>query len=500
MTTPLPAPKVDSDWWKKFEDTRHLKSPQVKQALSVYQEAARQHDYHAMAAALSQVHTAAKALYDHEHQSMAQGELVNFLKAVKHAWEEAEKQAKASAPKQTISGPVRLWEIDMGDEVEKKYPNSWLEIKGYTVTLMVNGDIRELLEKEKAHAVAQTMVDDSHVLCDRAIAHILAVLHNFDPAKSGNPSLEGAKLAEHEAEKEIRATVTKLAAEVAKVPQVRWNHFLEQHAQYHSYQLKVAGDFVLGTLSLGAVVTGVVLAIPTGGASLALGIVATARGTAGLLTNCVDFCRDAEAVHQSLNEDLKALIGAYRGAFSGAVGAAEMTSTVLKSILGTHLPFLKTLSKCNSDYKLLQGKVAELAMNQNQVSKRTLTLLEQIEQLEKLLAHARSAEAHNIHEMVVRLQKTVHSGLDKTSELGASVSKAEKAMPAIEEMLKELNSTNPKYAEIFDKMLPALTNAGLGLGGFGTGIASATSAIEFGQAAVSLGTDIVKMINDARAN
>jgi hypothetical protein len=69
-------------------------------------------------------------------------------------------------------------------------------------------------------------------------------------------------------------------------------------------------------------------------------------------------------------------------------------------------------------------------------------------------------------------------------------------MPAIEEMLNELNGTNPKYAEIFDKMLPMLTNLGLGCSGFGTGVASATSAIEFCQAIVSLGTDIVKEAND----
>jgi hypothetical protein len=438
-------------------------------------------------------------LYEKQHQSMAQGELGNFLKAVKHAWDEAEKQAKAAAPKQTISGPVTIWEIDMGKEVEKKYRDSWLEIKGYTVSLTINGDIRVLLEKEKAHAAAQAMVDESQGLCEHAVAHILSVLHNFDPAKSGHPSLEGAKLAAHEADKEIRATVTKLSSDVAKVPQALWNRFLAQHAQYHGYQLKVAGDFVLGTLSLGAVITGVAFAIPTGGASLALGIVAAARGTAGLLRTCVDYCRDVEAVHEALDEDLKALLDAYKGAPSGSVAGAEVTSTLLKSILGTHVPFLKTLSKCNSDYKHLQGKVAELAVSQAKVSKQALTLLEQVEQLEKLMAHARSAEAHNIHEMVARLEKTVHAGLNKTSELGASVSKAEKTMPAIEEMLHELNGTNPKYAVIFDKTIPMLTNLGLGAGGFGTGVASATSAIEFCQAAVSIGTDIVKEINDHRA-
>jgi hypothetical protein len=49
---------------------------------------------------------------------------------------------------------------------------------------------------------------------------------------------------------------------VAKVPQARWNRFLEQHAQYHSYQLKVAGDFVLSTLSLVAIITGLFLGSP----------------------------------------------------------------------------------------------------------------------------------------------------------------------------------------------------------------------------------------------
>jgi hypothetical protein len=59
-----------------------------------------------------------------------------------------------------------------------------------------------------------------------------------------------------------------------------------------------------------------------------------------------------------------------------------------------------------------------VAVNQGKVSKQTLTLLDQAEELEKLMAHAQSAEAHNIHEMVVRLHKTVHDGLNKTSELG----------------------------------------------------------------------------------
>jgi hypothetical protein len=70
------------------------------------------------------------------------------------------------------------------------------------------------------------------------------------------------------------------------------------------------------------------------------------------------------------------------------------------------------------------------------------------------------------------------------------VSDADKNAPNLKKMLDALNSSNPKYAQIFDKVFPVVVNLTLAGANAGVGFKEASSTLDTVNTALGLFNDI----------
>ena len=73
----------------------------------------------------------------------------------------------------------------------------------------------------------------------------------------------------------------------------------------------------------------------------------------------------------------------------------------------------------------------------------------------------------------------------------ARVSSAEGNMKSLKRLLDGLNATNPKYADIFEKVAPRVTGVVLGAASGGVGINGAETTLETVAASVVLAKDLM---------
>jgi len=406
--------------------------------------------------------------------------------------------ASSKAPPQKMGGAVVIWKRDVSAEVQKKYPAKWLNWKGAVVQLKLNEDILDVLENEGDHATPAFMVDDANEACDKVVDEIIAKARSYEPLLvSGKKKPEDITA---ELSKDVKTLVTDLSITVSKIPQARWNKFVAQKKQYHEYKIKCAQEIALGTLGVIGGAAGVAASVPTGGASLALGIVSLVRSTAQLVRLGANLWKEAETVQDGLVADIGKLKMAYLDGMEKAkktVGAQEIGAGVLKGILGTHPPFIATVPKCEEDYKLWDNKVAHLAVNNREIAKEAVELLDKVIELEKTMATSKSKEAGKILDQVRKLRKVVNDGLDKASTLGGRVSQAEKMMPPMRQALDMLKEAVPKYADIFNKIFPIVVNLSLAGASAGEGFKTASGALDYYNTGLGLANSILSEIKDA---
>jgi hypothetical protein len=364
------------------------------------------------------------------------------------------------------------------------------------VQLKLNEDILDVLEKEEDHATPAFMVDDANELCEKVVDEIIAKARSLEPSllKGGKPEDISGQL-----EKEVKTLVTNLGIQVSKIPKARWDKFVAQKKQYKDYKIQSVQSVVLGTLGVIASGLSIAAAVPTGGATLALGIVGGVRSTAALIKTGADLWKEAETVQNGLVADIGKLKMAYLDGNEKAkktVGAQEIGAGILKGILGTHPPFIATVPKRQEDYKLWDNKVAHLAVNNREVSKEALALLDKVSKLETLMAGSKSKDAGKLLDKIRKLRKLVNDGLEKASTLGGRVSQAEKMMPLLKQALDMLAEAVPKYAEIFNKVFPAVVNLALAGADAGVGFKEATNALDYYNTAQGLANDLLSEVKN----
>jgi hypothetical protein len=500
-------PQFNEAWWKKARPLLFT-DPGLDKKLKDYEVAEDQFAYEKMLKSLGDIREMAKTIVGKCKDAdtvEAMKKYPNLISTkeneIKKKISEAKLKESENKPvPQKIGGSVVIWKRDVAEEVKKKYPVKWLDFKGCIVQLKLNDDILDVLEKEGDHATPAFMVDDANELCEKVVDELIAKAKLQEPAlkKGKKPEEASAELG-----KEVKTLVTNLGINVSKIPAARWNKFVAQKKQYKEYKIQSAQSVVLGTLGVIASGLSIAAAVPTGGATLALGIVGGVRSTAALLKTGSNLWKEAETVQNGLVADIGKLKLAYLDGMEKAkktVGLQEIGAGILKGILGTHPPFIATVPKCQEDYKLWDNKVAHLVVNNRATSKEALALLDKITQLEKVMANAKSKDAGKILDKIRKLRKVVNDGLEKASTLGGRVSQAEKMMPMLKEALDMLAETVPKYAEIFNKIFPAIVNLALAGADAGVGFKEATNALDYYNTAQGLANDLLSEVNEQVSN
>ena len=387
---------------------------------------------------------------------------------------------------------VVLWERDVSEQMRKAYKSKALpNLKGYSVELSLGGKLLKAFEKEKDHVTPQQMVEDAQELCDEVVADLNKDLKKLDT------DLDGAEEEEIEKrcdafEKEMAKQVKELGKKVAKVPEIRWQKFVDAKEQYKDYKIESGFKVTIGTL--GAIGSGLAIAaaVPTGGASLALGIVGGIRSGLGLAKLLHGLWQDLEDVQASAEKNLDILAERYKS--KGKLVANETGGNLINTIFGAE--FASTVGKVENDVKLWSNKLAGVTVNGHKLGAEAIGVLKDIDKLEKML---KSKKSRSIKAKIEKLQPQLEKLLSKAEEMNGRVGPSEKCLDAAEQLVKELNQKVPDLQKAFNTLLPIVTSLALAGANAGVGFKEAADALDYANTALGLANDLLSTVNDAVA-
>lgn len=490
-------PELNQKWWSKNKAKTMGKSGLGK-ALKDFEVAEEVNDPAKMLKALSEVKkklaVALKACNEKMHKDTIAA-IKKYPGIIQKRETEIKKKMAAApsggaAPKQKIGKDVTVWKRDISKEVLKVYSPDWLEtFRGFELKLTLNDDILDVLEAEGDLVTPAYMVEDAQKVGKAVIASIVQTMKKIDAASKGKTPQEVDKIRKV-FEPQVKKVMQSSAAALKKIPEARWKKFVGRKQQYKDYRIKAGFDVTIGILGTAGAAAGIV---GSGGAGLALGIVALVRSVAGLAKQVHDLAQEAEGVEKTLEKDLDTLMKRYRNAAGEAKktqGRDEVGGSVLKGILGVDAPFLATLPKCSGNYDLWDNKTAGLSVGGRKLSVNITKGLAACDKLEKMIKNVESKEARKILDKLRKGRASLDKSLNQCSTMMGRVSKAEKNMPKLKTMLDALNTSNPKYADIFDKVFPAVVNLTLSGASAGVGFSEAKTTLEFVNTSLGLFNDI----------
>ena len=331
------------------------------------------------------------------------------------------------------------------------------------------------------------MVEDAQTIGDEVLTKIAAAVEHIDGASRGKtPQQRDALRGKLPAliKSEMQAAEKKLKA----APAARWKKFVARAQQYKDYKIEAGVNLTIGVLGTAGAAAGIV---GSGGAGLALGIVALVRSVADTVKQIYNLSIEAEKVERDLEKDLNTLKNRYENAVGTAKqGASEVGVSVLKGILGTDPPFIAALPKCSDNMTLWDNKVAGITTIGRKLSGDITKAMAAVDKLETQIKGSDDVKVRKIVDNMKKARKSLDQSLTKCENQMARVRSAEKAMPVLKKMLKALEATNPKYADIFDKVFPKAVNLALSGASAGVGFKDAKTALDTANVALGLVNDV----------
>ena len=405
-----------------------------------------------------------------------------------------EDEVSGKVPVQKVGGPVIVWKREIGKDVLKgvKAKNIDLRFKA-TMQLKLNDDILDTLEKAKDNVSAALMSESAEKLGKKLIAGIIDIVDKVDAAVGKAADDQAADKLCSKAETEIKSLLEAQEKEIKKIPAMVWAEFVKRNNQYKDYKIKAGTDLAIQTLTVvgGAVATGAAAA-GTFGAGGAIGVVALVRDCANLAKQIYNLAIEAETVQKGLKGDIDTLTKAYRN--KARLIGQEATGTVLKAALSTDAPFIATLPKCNSNLELFDNKVAGLEVNGRKYASSVTKTLLKIGQLENDLQKLTNKNARKAFDKLVETRKNLDKSLIESSKMMKRVRKTKPDIEGLKKALDALNDSNPKYMQIFDKVLPVVVNLALAGASAGVGFVDAKSALDTANTALGLSNAVLNEV------
>lgn len=397
---------------------------------------------------------------------------------------------------------VVIWGREVASEVSKVYKSKTLPgLKGYKVELLISDQVLDVLEEDGGgQRIAAQMVEDAQKACEATVALLATELKKLD-AECLKGTEDSIKKRAASFDVFIKSEVNKLGAKLKAIPEARWKAWVATQAQYKKYKVDTGIKIVMGTL--GAVGSGLAIAaaVPTGGATLALGIVGGVKSGLELIKIGAKCAMEAEQVQKKVMLHLKAMSSIYGNCKgkSQKGAAKEAAMSALNALLPVELA--PTLNQITSDCGLWDNKLAGVEINADKAANNAMNNLKLTDGLESKLKSSKSKDAGKILDKIKKLRIEIDKSLTKCTDAGERVTKGRAAHEFItKKLLPELRSKQPKWVDVFDKVAPVAVNLGLAAGGGADAFASAKSALEFTQASLDVANAILGEINNAIAD
>lgn len=492
------VPQLSSKWWEKNK-AKTLLNTGLGAALRVYEAKKERFDWDGVLDALKDVDAAAKKAVskcsDTLHKETKEC-LQKFPGVIKKEAEEAKKkkseeekkkQEKGSeVAKQKIGSPEVLWARSIGEEFTKKYAGNfpWLKsLQAGMIELKVNSDMQKTLLQEGDQVIAMRMIDTCNKLFWAALEDLKKDAEGVENAE------EKVMIAEFTSTAKNAGTI--LAKQIAAVPKREWDKYIAKKKQYKDYKVQVAINATIGGLK--AVGSGLALAaaVPTGGASLAFGIIGAFNSVMDIAKQCRDGFQEAETVIKRMAKNLKTMSEEFEDTKKQAAAKAKLVGgTIANTILA--FPVLPTIKTVSDDYSLADNKAAGLNVKAVALGKGAMKVMDKIDALDDLLSKSKDKKAvAKAQKQIVELRKKVSSLFDETHAMGERVSATEDALEGVKELIDEVKQGAGKYITAFERIFPAVYNVAMGLANAGVGFAEAKSALEFANTGIGLANDLL---------
>jgi hypothetical protein len=360
-----------------------------------------------------------------------------------------------------------------------------------------------LLKAVAADPLLQQRMAD---LCKDEIVKAAGVIESqlaaSDKGVAGKSAVEIQKT-QKQLDEVTRLSVKAVADTAGRQVVALWEQLAKDRAEYRRYQIKSGIKVTLGVGGVALGAAGIAGAAVTGGASLALGIVATWRALVDLTKTFANLSKEAETVGKSVYGDMKKLQDAYKNAPAtpatfGKVAAREVGATVANTFLQTEV---KNVPKVKSNCDLWKSKLQGLRTTAHDLSKNLNEFLLQSETAQRHLA---SLPRHPTNATKISSALTKLTGLQQkvrglVAKIPETHQRAENGMRAQEEAargLDQLALKTPGWTATFDNALPIMVNLGLAAAGNTVGFMEASSTAEYVQSSIGLVNDIASTIND----
>jgi hypothetical protein len=388
-----------------------------------------------------------------------------------------------------------VWSRDIGSEVNKIYKCATLpNLKGWEVSLEIGREILDILEKEDDFRTPALMVEDAQDCCKNTCETIVKYLQELDKKCTKDPKIASVAKAVQEVNGKIDKEIKSLGADLTNVPKKRWETWKKTKKQYKSYKWSCAFKVIGGTVGAIGSAVAIAAAVPTGGATLALGIVGGIRSAASLFETGVKLWAEAETVQAKVMLEIKALQKMYA---SNKGGAKEAGWSALDAIFSTQMaPTVKTLK---ADTELWSKKLDGLDVSADAKTKFAIGLLKETEKLDKLLKQSKSKDTAKVLTKLTKAQAALNKAFDACTAESARVRDGRKAIEPIEnEVLPEFKKKQPQWVSVFEKVFPVVINLGLAVGDATKGFMEAKNAYDYIKEAGGLLLEVADNVNDLR--
>ncbi|MCB1767391.1 MAG: hypothetical protein KDJ22_15260 [Candidatus Competibacteraceae bacterium] len=297
--------------------------------------------------------------------------------------------------------------------------------------------------------------------------------------------------------------------------QHQWETLAEQHKEYKKYKKDVVVKVALGATGLGLAGAGLALAIPTGGASLALAVVVAWRSLVDGLKVLAALIKEAETVGKETRKLLESLKNRYDNKIKGNVAVQEVAASVINSLLQTEVG---NISKAKSKNELWKQKLAgirtrahslsiqlnELLVKQDALTDLLLAMELQIEEfaiyygrnhknVRKKLEKLRKAVSQK-NTLILKVKQILDSNKIPTFHLRAE--DGLKAQQLAAQALAELENKSPGWTQKFDSYFALLVNVGLAAAGDTVGFVGAKTVVDWALTGATAANDLATNIKD----
>ena len=404
------------------------------------------------------------------------------------------------APGHRIGAETVVYTADLRELIRQR-SGTYMDYAGlnFQISLTINSDLYDAISDKKAVNLLQFMVEDAQGKTEKTVRTLIQKVKEYEGKKKQSARLQNPTKrmeilipASRQLREDVSAEIKVLCRQLERVPQEWWSTYVQSKQEYKQYRVKAGLKIAVGGLMLTGTALSIAAAAPTGGASLALGIVGAQRGTVGLYQDLVKLNADAEKVMITLTKDIETLcksIAAKHGV--ARLGGREIGRAVTKSITG-YDGGLVTVSSCKENLILLKNKQKGLLVRGTRLSRKLEKQRERIKQMHAMLRTDTISEKkkRKMVGMITSAEDKLDHIIDKTVTMNSRWSKSVNELERLEPTLNMLDERNPQSAVVAGKILKTITNVALAGANAGVGYEGAKSAMEMAQVSIILIDDV----------